>query len=95
MFPLDAVPPTLLTSMSEFSNGKKIRPLVRAQLLAGARAALPLVLVYHPSADLLAIANVVGQLGLLYPRVDLPAAIVVERLEGASVTTEEKMTPQE
>ncbi|KAK1697293.1 hypothetical protein QYE76_013990 [Lolium multiflorum] len=40
MFPLNAVPPTLLTLMSEFSNAKKIRSLVRAQLLAGARATL-------------------------------------------------------
>jgi hypothetical protein len=94
MFPLDAVPPTMLTLMSEFSNAKKIRNLVRAQLLAGARAALALVLVYHPSADLLAIANDVGELGPLYPRVDLRAAIVVERLEGASAASEETMTQE-
>jgi hypothetical protein len=95
MFPLNVVPPTLLTLMSEFSNAKKIRSLVRAQLLAGARAALALVLVCHPSADLLAIANAVGDLGPLYPKVDLPAAIIIERLEGTSMAPEEKETPQE
>ncbi|KAK1609670.1 hypothetical protein QYE76_033343 [Lolium multiflorum] len=34
MFPLNAVPPTLLTLMSEFGNTKKIRDLVRAQVTA-------------------------------------------------------------
>ncbi|KAK1684390.1 hypothetical protein QYE76_045238 [Lolium multiflorum] len=95
MFPLNAVPPTLLTLMSEFSNAKKIRSLVRAQLIAGAKAAFALVLVCHPSADLLAIANAVGELGPLYPKVDLPAAIVIERLEGTSTAAEEIEAPQE
>ena len=44
MFPLNGVPPTLLTLMSEFGNTKKIRSLIRAQLIAGAKAALPLFL---------------------------------------------------
>ncbi|KAK1615525.1 hypothetical protein QYE76_021042 [Lolium multiflorum] len=95
MFPLNAVPPMLLTLMSEFSNAKKIRSLVRAQLIAGAKAALALVLACHPSADLLAIANAVGELGPLYPKVDLPAAIVIERLEGTSMAPKEKEAPQE
>ncbi|KAK1669863.1 hypothetical protein QYE76_058022 [Lolium multiflorum] len=34
MFPLNAVPPTLLTLMSKFGNTKKIRDLVRAQVFA-------------------------------------------------------------
>ena len=95
MFPLNAVPPTLLTLMSEFSNTKKIRDLVRAQLFAGARLTLALVLVRYPSANLLAIANAVGELGPLYPRVDLPAAIIIERLDGTSMTAEENAAPQE
>ncbi|KAK1677521.1 hypothetical protein QYE76_038369 [Lolium multiflorum] len=33
MFPLNAIPPTLLTLMSEFGNTKKVRDLVRAQVL--------------------------------------------------------------
>ncbi|KAK1613753.1 hypothetical protein QYE76_019270 [Lolium multiflorum] len=84
MFPLNAVPPTLLTLMSEFSNTKKIRDLVRAQLFAGARFTLALVLVRYPSANLLAIANAVGDLEPLYPKVGLPSNIIVNRLEEAS-----------
>ncbi|KAK1629856.1 hypothetical protein QYE76_004171 [Lolium multiflorum] len=60
MFPLNAVPPTLLSLMSEFRNTKKIRDLVRAQVFAGARFTLALVLARYPSANLLTIANAVG-----------------------------------
>jgi hypothetical protein len=81
--------------MSEFSNVKKIQSLVRAQLIAGAKAAFSLVLVCHPSADLMAIANAVGELEPFYPKVELPAAIVIERLEGASTAAEEIEAPQE
>ena len=94
MFPLNAVPPTLLTLMSEFSNTKKIRDLVLAQLFAGARLTLALVLVRYPSADLLAIANAVGDLEPLYPKVELPSNIIVNRLEESSKASEEKETPQ-
>jgi hypothetical protein len=55
MFPLDEVPPTLLTLMSKFGNTRKIRSLIRAQLIAGAKAAFALVFVRHPSADLMKI----------------------------------------
>ncbi|KAK1647494.1 hypothetical protein QYE76_065299 [Lolium multiflorum] len=41
-------PPTLLTLMSEFGNAKKIRDLVRAQVFAGARFTLALVLARYP-----------------------------------------------
>ncbi|KAK1670533.1 hypothetical protein QYE76_058692 [Lolium multiflorum] len=94
MFPLNAVPPTLLTLMSEFSNTKKIRDLVRAQLFAGARFTLALVLVCYPSANLLSIANAVGDLEPLYPKVVLPSNIIVDRLEDSSKASEEKETPQ-
>ena len=94
MFPLNAVPPTLLTLMSEFGNTKKIRDLVRAQLFAGARFTLALVLVRYPSANLLAIANAVGDLEPLYPKVVLPSNIIVDRLEESSKTSEEKEIPK-
>ena len=94
MFPLNAVPPTLLTLMSEFGNTKKIRDLVRAQLFAGARFTLALVLVRYPSANLLAIANAVGDLEPLYPKVVLSSNIIVDRLEESSKVSEEKETPQ-
>ncbi|KAK1683292.1 hypothetical protein QYE76_044140 [Lolium multiflorum] len=95
MFPLNAVPPTLLTLMSEFSNAKKIRDLVRAQVFAGARFTLALVLARYPSANLLSIAKAVGDLELLYPKVMLPANIIVDKLEKDSKAPEEKETPQE
>ncbi|KAK1602179.1 hypothetical protein QYE76_017001 [Lolium multiflorum] len=81
MFPLNAVPPTLLTLMSEFRNAKKIRDLVRAQVFAGARFTLALVLARYPSASLLSIANATGDLEVLYPKVLLPANIIVDKLE--------------
>ncbi|KAK1613447.1 hypothetical protein QYE76_037120 [Lolium multiflorum] len=94
MFPLNAVPPTLLALMSEFGNAKKIRDLVRAQVFAGARFTLALVLARYPSASLLSIANATGDLEALYPRVLLPANIIVDRLEEGSRVPEERGTPQ-
>ena len=94
MFPLNAVPPTLLTLMSEFGNAKKIRDLVRAQVFAGARFTLALVLARYPSAGLLSIANTTGDLEALYPKVLLPANIIVDRLEEDSKVPEERGTPQ-
>ncbi|KAK1609244.1 hypothetical protein QYE76_032917 [Lolium multiflorum] len=62
MFPLNAVPPTLLALMSEFG--------------------------------LLSIANATGDLEALYPKVLLPANIIVDRLEENSRVPEERGTPQ-
>ncbi|KAK1646662.1 hypothetical protein QYE76_064467 [Lolium multiflorum] len=94
MFPFNAVPPMLLALMSEFGNARKIRDLVRAQVFAGARFTLALVLARYPSAGLLSIANVTGDLEALYPKVLLPANIIVDRLEKDSKVPEEKGTPQ-
>ncbi|KAK1617126.1 hypothetical protein QYE76_022643 [Lolium multiflorum] len=94
MFPLNRVPPTLLTLMSEFGNTKKIRDLVRAQVFAGARFTLALVLARYPSANLLSIANATGDLETLYPKVLLPANMIVDKLEKDSKAPEEKDTPQ-
>ncbi|KAK1617534.1 hypothetical protein QYE76_023051 [Lolium multiflorum] len=87
-------PPTLLALMSEFGNARKIRDLVRAQVFAGAKFTLALVLARYPSAGLLSIANVTGDLEALYPKVLLPANIIVDRLEKDSKVPEEKETPQ-
>ncbi|KAK1615921.1 hypothetical protein QYE76_021438 [Lolium multiflorum] len=95
MFPLNTVPPRLLTLMSEFRNTKKIRDLVRAQVFAGARFTLALVLARYPSANLLTIANAVGDLETLYPKVVLPANIIVDKLEKDSKIPKERETPQE
>ena len=85
MFPLDAVPPTLLALMSEFSNAKKVHKLVRSQLLAGAETAFAFVLSKHPSLNLMAIANADGDVSQFYPAVKILASIVIERLEDSSM----------
>ncbi len=95
MFPLNKVPPTLLTLMSEFGNTRKIRDLVRAQVFAGAEFTLALVLARYPSANLLSVANATGDLERLYPKVLLPANMIVDKLEKESKAPEEKDTPQE
>jgi hypothetical protein len=75
--------------MSKFSNTKKIWGLIRAQLIAGAKAAFALVLLRHPSANLMAIANTDGDVGHLLPEAEIPATIVIERLEDSSNAVEE------
>ncbi|KAK1665922.1 hypothetical protein QYE76_054081 [Lolium multiflorum] len=87
-------PPTLLTLMSEFGNAKKVRDLVRAQVFAGAKCTLALVLARYPSACLLSIANATGDFEELYPKVLVPANIIVNRLEEESNVPEERETPQ-
>ncbi|KAK1647043.1 hypothetical protein QYE76_064848 [Lolium multiflorum] len=59
-----------------------------------ARFALALVLARYPSANLLAIANAVGDFDTLYPKVLLPANIIVDKLEEYSKVPEERETPQ-
>ncbi|KAK1629414.1 hypothetical protein QYE76_003729 [Lolium multiflorum] len=46
------------------------------------------------NSNLLAIANAVGDLEILYPKVLLPANIIVDRLEKDSKVPEERETPQ-
>jgi hypothetical protein len=84
IFPLNEVPPTLLTLMSKFSNTKKVRSLIRAQLLAGAEKTFAFVLLKNPTANLMAIANANGDVSQCYPAVKVPASIVIERLEDNS-----------
>jgi hypothetical protein len=89
MFPLNEVPPTLLALMSEFSNVRKIRSLVLAQLVAGAQSAFALLLSKHPSIDLMAIANADGDVGHLFAKAHIPSTIVVDRMEQNSKVVEE------
>ena len=63
---------------------------MRAQVFAGAQFTLALVLARYPSANLLSIANAVGDLEALYPKVLLPANIIVDKLEKDSKVPEEK-----
>jgi hypothetical protein len=84
MFPLNEVPPTLLTLMSKFSNAEKVRRLVRCQLLAGPESTFAFVMSKHPYLDLIAIASADGDVSWFYPAVKVPALIVIERLEDSS-----------
>ncbi|KAK1618776.1 hypothetical protein QYE76_024293 [Lolium multiflorum] len=94
MFPLNKTPSTLLTLFSEFGNVKKIKSLIRTQLIAAAEIAFALVLSKHPSANLMAIANADGSVGHLYSKTRVPAAIAVERLEENSKVNDEAGTSE-
>jgi hypothetical protein len=84
MFPLNLVPPTLLNLMSKFINAKKVRGLVRTQLLAGDESAFAFVLSQHPLLDLEAIARADGNISQYFPAVKNPASMVAARLEISS-----------
>jgi hypothetical protein len=84
MFPLNPIPPSFLALIVNFKNAKKLRELVRNQLLAGAESAFAFVLSQHPSLDLMAIANADGDVSQFYPAVKVPASIVIDRLEDST-----------
>jgi hypothetical protein len=84
LFPLNAVPPTLLALMYEFGNVRKIRRLVRSQLVAGAQSAFALLLSKHPAIDLMTVANADGDVGHLFDKVLIPSTIVSDRMEHSS-----------
>ncbi|KAK1644508.1 hypothetical protein QYE76_062313 [Lolium multiflorum] len=85
-------PPTLLALMSEFGTARKIRDLVRKFLQEPSlRLLLYLRVILR---QVYSIANVTGELEALYPKVLLPANIIVDRLERDSKVPEEKETPQ-
>jgi hypothetical protein len=94
MFPLNETPLTLLTLMSKFRNAKKIQSLIRAQLIAGAKTTFALVLLKHPSVDLMAIANADGNVGHLFAMAKIPDAIAIDRLEDSSKVDDEAKTPK-
>jgi hypothetical protein len=81
MFPLNHLPPTLLTWMSKFSNAMKVCKLVRSQLLAGVDSALAFVLSRRPSLDLNDIARADGDVSRCIPLVKDPASVIAARLE--------------
>jgi hypothetical protein len=78
---LNEIPPTFLSLMSKFSNGKKARKLVHCHLLVGVETALAFTLSQYPSLDLEAIATFNGDIGHFIPLVKDPAAIISTRLE--------------
>jgi hypothetical protein len=80
MFPLNSVPPTLLTLMSKFSNAEKVCKLVRFQLLVGAETAFAFVLSQHPPLDLESIAQADVDVGQYFSAVKTPSSIIVDRL---------------
>lgn len=95
MFPLNRVPPSFLALIVNFKNAKKVRELVRNQLLAGAESAFAFVLSQHPSLDLMAIANADGDVSQFYPAVKIPASIVIDRLEDSTEVDDPVGIPQE
>jgi hypothetical protein len=95
MFPLNEVPPTLLTLMSKFSNVKKIQSHVRDQLIVGAEIVFALVLSRHPTRNLMAIANADGNIGHYFAKAKIHAVIAIERLEDASKEDVEVENPAE
>jgi hypothetical protein len=84
MFPLNPIPPTLLTLMSKFSNAKQVRKMVRSQHLAGVESALAFVLSRHPSLDLEAIARADGDISQYIPLAKDPASMIAARIEISS-----------
>jgi hypothetical protein len=95
MFPLNSVPPTLLTLMSKFSNAEKVRKLVRFQLLAGAESAFAFVLYHHPSLDLETIAQAAVNVGQYFSAVKTPASIIVDRLINTTEVDDSVEIPHE
>jgi hypothetical protein len=81
MFMLNEIPPTFLSLMSKFSNGKKARKLVHCHLLVGVETALAFTLSQHPSLDLEAIATSNGDIGHFIPFVKDPDVVLTARLE--------------
>jgi hypothetical protein len=81
--------------MSKFSNVKKIQSLIRSQLIAGAETAFALVLSRYPSTNLMAIANADGNVGYLFVKAKIPAAIAIDRLEDSSKVDDEAKNPEE
>jgi hypothetical protein len=84
MFPLNQIPPTLLTLMSKFSNAKKVRKVVCCQLLAGVESALAFVLLKHPSLDLEAIARINGEISQFIPLMKDHASMIAAKIEISS-----------
>jgi adenosine/AMP kinase len=84
MFPLNPVPPTLLTFMSNFRNAERVRALVRSQLLAGAETTFAFVLSQHLLLELEAISKADDNVSQYFCAARNPASIVVARLEISS-----------
>jgi hypothetical protein len=80
VFPLNPVPPTFLTLMSNFRNAARVRALVRSQLLAGAETMFAFILSQHPSLDLELIVNADANVRPYYHVIRHPASIIVDRL---------------
>lgn len=57
MFPLDAVPSSLLALLAKFQDISAVHECVRQQLVAGAKAAMSLVRLHRPDVDIASIAT--------------------------------------
>jgi hypothetical protein len=77
-----------LTLMSEFGNIRKIRRLIRSQVIAGAQSVFALVLEKHPTIDLMAVVNAEGDVNHIFDTAFIPSCIVVDKLEHNSKVDE-------
>jgi hypothetical protein len=59
----------LLALISNFGNAKRVRELVRFQLLAGAESGFAFVLSQHPSLDLIATTQADGNINQIFPTI--------------------------
>ena len=57
LFPLDETPQEMKALLQRFRQGEAIDSFVRAQLIAGAEAALAIVKILYPSVDLAAVGR--------------------------------------
>jgi len=57
MFPLDAIPSSLLDLLAKFQDLSAVRECVRQQLVDGTKAALSLVRLHRPDVDVAAVAG--------------------------------------
>jgi hypothetical protein len=64
-------------------------------LLLEPKSLFALVLSRHPSANLMAIANVDGNVGHLFAKTKIPTVIATERLEDSSKVDVEVENPKE
>ena len=82
MFPLNEQPKTLLDLMKRYGSAKRVKELVRKQFIAGAQLALAVVQAAHPQLNMELIAQTnPTDLSIVYPLVEGPALVLVNKME--------------
>ena len=82
MFPLNKQPKTLLELMKKYGSAEEVKELVRKQFIAGAQLALAVVQAAHPQLNMELIAQTnPTDLSIVYPLVEGPALVLVNKME--------------